>query len=105
MLRYVNQEVTFIKTNRQSLKIWIAFLCIILIFSYAVTALSSHPQECFDSDCVVCAIIKSSRNILIVLALSAAIYPIIEYTAFNIHPNISSYQDDTLVGLKVKLSN
>ena len=93
------------KTNRQFWKHLIMILCILLIFAYASIALLSHSQECPDSDCAICAMIETSRNILILLALPAVIHPICKCIIYIVHSYRLSYRNDTLVGLKVKLSD
>ena len=93
--------------NQRKFKIALALLCILLIFACTSIVFIPHAHECAGVDCSVCAIIETSRNLLLGAALSAALcqLPCFPLVIPNTHFYIESVRDGTPVGLKVKLSD
>ena len=93
--------------NQRKFKIALALLCILLILACTSIVFIPHAHECAGVDCSVCAIIETSRNLLLGAAISADLCQS-PYFSFIIH-NTRSYmkfiKDGTPVGLKVKLSD
>ena len=90
--------------NRKSI---VAFLCILLVIAYTSIVFLPHVHDCARPDCTVCALIETSRNTLIGLALLAVVYqlPNIVFTISSSYKSILSGNNGTLVALKVKLSD
>lgn len=78
-----------------------------MILACALIVFLPHSHECVEMDCSVCAVIESSRKILLLLALSASFCHLakIQFVLIDTHPRILSVRDGTPVGLKVKLSD
>ena len=89
------------------LKMIIVLLCVILILAYAFIMVVPHFHECIGIDCSICALLQSSRNILIVSALSASFCQLTKnvFLILDTQPGLFSDRDATPVGLKVKLSD
>ena len=85
----------------------IAFLCILLVIAYTSVIFLPHAHNCVGSDCTVCALIETSRNSLIGLALIAVVYQFanIVFTISCSYKSIPSGNKGTPVALKVKLSD
>ena len=85
----------------------VAFLCILLVIVYTSVVFLPHIHDCVDPDCTVCALIETSRNTLIGLALLAVVYqlPNIVFTISSSYKSIPSGNQGTPVALKVKLSD
>ena len=85
----------------------LALLCILIIVVYTSIVFLPHAHDCVGSDCTVCALIETSRNSLIGLALIAAVYqlPNIVFTISSSYKSILSGNKGTPVALKVKLSD
>ena len=85
----------------------VAFLCILLVIAYASIVFLPHIHDCARPDCSVCALIESSRNTLIGLALIAVVYQFanIVFTISSSYKSIPSGNNGTPVALKVKLSD
>ena len=90
--------------NRKSI---VAFLCILLVIVYTAIVFLPHAHDCVGSDCTVCALIETSRNSLIGLALIAVVYQFanIVFTISSSYKSILSGNKGTPVALKVKLSD
>ena len=90
--------------NRKSI---VAFLCILLVIVYTSIVFLPHAHDCVGSDCAVCALIETSRNSLIGLALIAVVYQFanIVFTISSSYKSILSGNNGTPVALKVKLSD
>jgi len=84
----------------------VVFLCIIII-AYTSIVFLPHIHDCVGSDCTVCALIETSRNSLIGLALIAVVYQFanIVFTISCSYKSILSGNKGTPVALKVKLSD
>lgn len=84
----------------------VTILCIALILAYASVIFLSYTHECVGTDCAICAMIETSRNFLLALALSASLW-LTNFACFisNARFSIMSVRGKTPVGLKVKLSN
>ena len=93
--------------NQRRLKGALAILCILVILAYASIVFLPHTHERAGVDCSICAIIETSRNLLLGVALSAALcqLPYFPFVIPNKHFYIKSVRDGTPVGLKVKLSD
>ena len=93
--------------NQRKLKGALAILCVLVILAYASIVFLPHTHECAGVDCSVCAIIETSRNLLLGAALSAALcqLPCFPLVIPNTHFYIESVRDSTPVALKVKLSD
>ena len=90
-------------------KIWkniVAILCIIIIIYTSIVFLP-HVHDCVGPDCTVCALIETSRNTLIGLALIAAVCQLanIVFSISNSYKSVPSGNNGTPVALKVKLSD
>ena len=85
----------------------VVILCIIIIIAYTSIVFLPHIHDCVGPDCTVCALIETSRNTLIGLALLAVVYqlPKIVFTISSSYKSIPSGNQGTLVALKVKLSD
>ena len=88
-------------------KSFLALLCILIIVVYTSIVFLPHAHDCVGSDCTVCALIETSRNTLIGLALLAVVYqlPNIVFTISSSYKSIPSGNQGTPVALKVKLSD
>ena len=85
----------------------VAFLCILIIAVYTSIVFLPHVHDCARPDCTVCALIETSRNTLIGLALIAVVYQFanIVFTISSSYKSILSGNQATPVALKVKLSD
>ena len=85
----------------------VAFLCILLVIAYTSIVFLPHIHDCVGPDCTVCALIETSRNSLIGLALIAVVYQFanIVFTISSSYKSILSGNKGTPVALKVKLSD
>ena len=85
----------------------VVILCIIIIIAYTSIVFLPHIHDCVGPDCTVCALIETSRNSLIGLALLAVVYllPNIVFTISSSYKSILSGNQGTPVALKVKLSD
>ena len=85
----------------------VVILCILIIVVYTSIVFLPHAHDCVGSDCTVCALIETSRNTLIGLALLAVVYqlPNIVFTISSSYKSIPSGNQGTPVALKVKLSD
>ena len=85
----------------------VVILCIIIIIAYTSIVFLPHIHDCVGPDCTVCALIETSRNTLIGLALIAVVYQFanIVFTISNSYKSILSGNKGTPVALKVKLSD
>ena len=85
----------------------VVILCIIVIIAYTSIVFLPHIHDCVGPDCTVCALIETSRNTMIGLALLAVVYqlPNIVFTISSSYKSISSGNQGTPVALKVKLSD
>ena len=85
----------------------VAILCIIIIIAYTSVVFLPHIHDCVGPDCTVCALIETSRNSLIGLALIAVVYQFanIVFTISSSYKSIPSGNQGTPVALKVKLSD
>ena len=85
----------------------VALLCILIIVVYTSIVFLPHVHDCVSPDCTVCALIETSRNTLIGLALLAVVYqlPNIVFTISSSYKSIPSGNQGTPVALKVKLSD
>ena len=85
----------------------VALLCMLIIVVYTSIVFLPHAHDCVGSDCTVCALIETSRNTLIGLALLAVVYqlPNIVFTISSSYKSIPSGNQGTPVALKVKLSD
>ena len=91
----------------KNLKNILALLCILIILVYTSIVFLPHVHDCARPDCTVCALIETSRNTLIGLALIAAVYQFanIVFTISSSYKSIPSGNQGTPVALKVKLSD
>ena len=85
----------------------VVILCIIIIIAYTSIVFLPHVHDCARPDCTVCALIETSRNTLIGLALLAVVYQFanIVFTISSSYKSIPSGNQATPVALKVKLSD
>ena len=85
----------------------IAFLCILLIIAYTPIIFLPHAHHCVGSDCTVCALIETSRNMMIGLVLATTVHQLanILFTILCSYKSIPSGNNGTPVALKVKLSD
>ena len=85
----------------------VVILCIIIIIAYTSIVFLPHIHDCVGPDCTVCALIETSRNSLIGLALIAVVYQFanIVFTISSSYKSIPSGNQGTPVALKVKLSD
>ena len=85
----------------------VAFLCILLVIAHTSIVFLPHAHDCVGPDCTVCALIETSRNSLIGLALIAVVYQFanIVFTISCLYKSIPSGNKGTPVALKVKLSD
>ena len=91
----------------KNLKNILALLCILIILVYTSIVFLPHVHDCARPDCTVCALIETSRNALIGIALLAVVYqlPNIVFTISSSYKSILSGNKGTPVALKVKLSD
>ena len=85
----------------------VVILCIIIIIAYTSIVFLPHIHDCVGPDCTVCALIETSRNLLIGLVLIAVVYQFanIVFTISSSYKSIPSGNKGTPVALKVKLSD
>ena len=85
----------------------VALLCILIIVAYTSIVFLPHVHDCARPDCTVCALLETSRNALIGLALLAVVYqlPNIVFSISSSYKSILSGNQGTPVALKVKLSD
>ena len=85
---------------------FVAVLCIVIIIAYASVIFIPYAHDCVGADCSVCALIETSRNTMIGLALAATVHQLanIIFTISNTYKSIP-LSNDTPVALKVKLSD
>ena len=85
----------------------VAFLCILIIVVYTSIVFLPHIHDCVGPDCTVCALIETSRNLLIGLVLIAVVYQFanIVFTISSSYKSLPSGNKGTPVALKVKLSD
>ncbi len=95
------------KINRHTWKKLLAILCLVLIFSYTSTVFLPHSHECIDTDCAICALLDTSRCVLIgiTLCVVAGTLPALGFSIRNSYAYILEERDATPVGLKVKISD
>jgi ABC-type glycerol-3-phosphate transport system permease component len=86
---------------------FVAVLCIVIIIAYASVIFIPYVHDCVGADCSVCALIETSRNTMIGLALAATVHqlPNIVFTILSSYKSIPSGNNGTPVALKVKLSD
>ena len=84
----------------------VVILCVIIIIAYTSIVFLPHAHDCVGADCSVCALIETSRNTMIGLALAATVHQLanIIFTISNTYKSIP-LGNDTPVALKVKLSD
>jgi hypothetical protein len=85
----------------------VAVLCIVIIIAFSSVIFIPHPHDCVGVDCSVCALIETSRNTLIGIALSGAVWQLsnVAFLILNTHYLILFSNNGTPVCLKVKLSD
>lgn len=85
----------------------IAFLCIVLVFACTLFVFLPHAHDGCKTDCPVCRLMESSRELLLAVALLTAPMglAVLGFTAPCRHCPGLSLRDGTPVGLKVKLSD
>ena len=85
----------------------VVILCIMIIIAYTSIVFLPHIHDCVGPDCTVCALIETSRNLLIGLVLIAVVYQFanIVFTISSSYKSILSGNKGTPVALKVKLSD
>ena len=85
---------------------FVAVLCVVVIIAYASVIFIPYAHDCIGADCSVCALIETSRNTMIGLALAVTVHQLanIIFTISNIYRSIP-LGNDTPVALKVKLSD
>ena len=85
----------------------VVILCIMIIIAYTAIVFLPHIHDCVGPGCTVCALIETSRNSLIGLALIAVVYQFanIVFTISSSYKSILSGNKGTPVALKVKLSD
>ena len=85
----------------------VVILCIMIIIAYTAIVFLPHIHDCVGPDCTVCALIETSRNSLIGLALIAVVYQFanVLFTISSSYHSIRSGNNGTPVALKVKLSD
>ena len=85
----------------------VALLCILIIVVYTSIVFLPHVHDCVGPDCTFCALIETSRNTLIGLAILAVVYqlPNIVFTISSSYKSILLGNKGTPVALKVKLSD
>ena len=94
------------KRTSQIWKSFLAFLCIILMLAYISVVFFPHSHSTCNTDCALCNLLQTSREILGALAFcSLACYLVAVLVRICVHTGILPTRDATLVGLKVKLSD
>ena len=85
----------------------VALLCILIIIAYTSIVFLPHAHDCVGHDCTVCALIETSRNTMIGLALAATVHQLanIVFTNSITYKSIPLSNNGTPVALKVKLSD
>lgn len=85
----------------------VALACMALLLVYTAVVFLPHSHDCIYSECTACGLIETSRNMLMGIELIAAVYSfarlgliILIDRAYGV-----SVREETLVGLKVKLSD
>ena len=85
----------------------VVILCIIIIIAYTSIVFLPHIHDCVGPDCTVCALIETTRNTMIGLALATTVHQLanILFTIYCSYKSIPSGDNGTPVALKVKLSD
>ena len=81
-------------------------LCLAVLLAYTSVVFLPHAHECVDVYCTVCAMIESSRNLLLGAAFAVFVYILTGFSQMLCNEYIcaASSRDKTPVGLRVKLS-
>ena len=85
----------------------IVVLCIVIIIAYASVIFIPHAHDCVGADCSVCALIETSRNSMIGIALIGAVWQLSKmlFEIAHAHYFVFFGINGTPVALKVKLSD
>lgn len=88
-------------------KMIIAGVCVVLILAYAFIVFLPHAHGSCGTGCTVCALMESSKDMLIAFAGCAVVWKIInrENILSGICRDTVPMRDTTPVGLKVKFSD
>lgn len=94
------------KNTKKFQKIFSVMITILLV-AYTLVAYLPHGHDCVDSDCIICNMADSGKDILMGAALLfiMQLLPLVTFILPAIHKRIVSLFDGTPVGLKVKLSD
>ena len=91
----------------KNVKQLLSIILIALLVTYALIVYLPHGHDCLETDCAVCNIINSSKDILFCASLLATLQllPRIISILPALHERIILFREETPVGLKVKLSD
>ena len=79
---------------------------IALLLTCAFAAVIPHGHDCGAADCAICATLETSRELLLVLTLVCGAELVLQsYAIRSVNTEGLSIFDETLVALKVKLSD
>lgn len=95
------------RTRRHLRTQWLVFVCVCLILSVALLPLLSHTHTCTGESCDLCALIRSSRELLLGAVLLMVFHVVADATHAPHTPpeRTTARRDSTLVGRRVKLSD
>ena len=88
-------------------KRYFVFLCVVLVLLHTLVLFLPHADDCVDLDCFVCALIKTSRELLIGAVLSMVLYraAALARRAVDLRKKSVPICGTTPTELKVKLLN
>ena len=85
-------------------QIFVCCLCVILALVCAFSFLLPHIHACEGKQCAVCALLSIREHLWFSILISTAIVTVAVHL-LKLVIDCKSYSDDSLVELKVKLSN
>ena len=85
-------------------RMFVCWICVILALVCAVSFLLLHIHACEGKHCAVCALLSIREHLWFSILISTAIVTAAVHL-LKLVIDYKSYSDDSLVELKVKLSN
>lgn len=85
----------------------VVLLCMILMFVYVSPFFVPHIHDTHGQECGICILLDAYRNLFNVFLLTTSVSFILNrsFGVRGVLNNIHIFSDDSLVGLKVKLSD
>ena len=88
-------------------KRYVVFLCVVLVLFHVFVLFLPHTDDCVEVDCFVCALIGTSRKLLVGVVLSLMLYHLTDFLnrAVGVCRKRIRIDGTTPISLKVKLLN